>query len=270
MASERFDESWSVDMRDFSFEIDRVQTMSIVDFSSTMFRGRFSDGTYVAISGERLSYDASTGLPAGGEIHTFTLFWPKYASITGLHLAAEDLFKVALTTDRSDDVALVKAIMSGNDSVYGSRYADVLLGYNGDDVLSGRSGKDKLYGGNGNDLLYGGAGHDYLTGESGSDTFAFRSISDSTYSSAGRDTIYDFSSQDKIDLASIDANQKLNGNQAFTYIGKAAFHGVAGELRFDKQASDTYIYGDVNGDKKVDFAIKLDDAVDIYKAFFIL
>jgi serralysin len=35
-------------------------------------------------------------------------------------------------------------------------------------------------------------------------------------------------------------------------------------------ASDTYIYGDLNGDRKVDFAIHLDDAVALQKSYFFL
>ena len=55
-------------------------------------------------------------------------------------------------------------------------------------------------------------------------------------SGAGRDQITDFdagaaaSSVDKIDLSAIDA-QTGPGNQAFTWIGKAAFTHTKGELR---------------------------------------
>jgi hypothetical protein len=52
--------------------------------------------------------------------------------------------------------------------------------------------------------------------------------------------------------------------------GTAAFSGAKGELRYDKQASDTYVYGDVNGDRKVDFAIHLDDAVTFVASDFLL
>lgn len=272
MVSVKFGDDYAIDMRDYTYDFDDLPSVTSVSYSSTYLRGRLSDGTYVSIDGKGFSYDKSTGVPNGGEIHsiTETRYGTNLVSITGLHLAVKDLVKVALTATWSDDLSLVKSILSGDDSIYGSRYADVLLGYKGNDILSGKAGNDKLYGSDGNDLLYGGAGHDSLNGGAGSDTFSFRSISDSTLSSAGRDTIYDFSSQDKIDLAGIDANQKVSGDQAFTYIGKAAFHGKAGELRFEKQASDTYIYGDVNGDKKTDFAVHLDDAVDIFKAYFLL
>ena len=62
----------------------------------------------------------------------------------------------------------------------------------------------------------------------------------------------------------------MAGNQAFSFIGTAAFHGVAGELRYTKDVSDTYIYGDVNGDKTADFAIRLDDAVTLLPGYFLL
>lgn len=68
------------------------------------------------------------------------------------------------------------------------------------------------------------------------------------------DIIKDFRrGSDHIDLRDIDANTKLTGNQAFTFIGKSAFHGKAGELRF----ADGMAAGDTNGDKIADFGIKV-------------
>ena len=116
-----------------------------------------------------------------------------------------------------------------------------------------------------------GKGADDLYGGSGNDLFVFKALSDSTYSSAGRDSIFDFNGNgDRINLSAIDANTKVTGNQAFKFIGTDSFHGKAGELRFIKKASDTYIQGDVNGDKKADLAIHLDDRLALDKYDFIL
>ncbi len=149
------------------------------------------------------------------------------------------------------------------ENLSGSNYADKLYGNSGDNQLNGNDG---------NDILHGGRGADDLTGGAGADTFVFRSSSSSTVSETGRDTIFDFSgiSGDRIDLAAIDANTKVSGNQAFSFIGTSGFTGKAGELNYSKQASDTYIYGDTNGDKKADFAIHLDDAVTLSKDYFLL
>ncbi len=154
----------------------------------------------------------------------------------------------------------------------GSSYADKLYGNSGVNLLAGGSGNDALDGGSGNDVLYGGAGADDLVGGAGADTFTFKVLSDTTVATSGRDTILDFSgtSGDRIDLSAIDANTAASGNQAFTYVGTAAFTGKAGELRYVKDASDTYVYGDVNGDAKADFAIHLDDAVSLAKGYFVL
>ncbi len=175
-----------------------------------------------------------------------------------------------------------------DDALYGDGGANVLRGYLGDDTLDGRSGNDILYGYEGNDRmlgmegsdtlqggagaddLCGGKGRDLLKGGDGNDTFTFRAISDSTRLPDGRDTIFDFTTHDRIDLSGIDAGATSSGNQVFNFMGTKAFTGKAGDLRYEKKASDTYIYADVNGDKVADFAIHLDDAVTLQKGYFIL
>lgn len=177
---------------------------------------------------------------------------------------------------------------SGNDAITGNQAANKLYGYAGNDIMNGDTGHDTLYGGvgsdklygssgndalvgdAGNDALYGGTGADRLYGGSGNDTFAFRLLAESTVGATGRDTIYDFAASDRINVSAIDANSTASGDQAFTFVGTAAFSGKNGELRYDRAASDTYIYGDVNGDKKADFAIRLDDAVTLQKGYFLL
>ncbi|APG95020.1 M10 family metallopeptidase C-terminal domain-containing protein [Sinorhizobium americanum] len=161
---------------------------------------------------------------------------------------------------------------AGNDTMNGDLGNDLLYGGIGSDKLYGSSGNDALVGEAGNDALYGGTGADRLYGGAGADTFSFRTLAESTAASTGRDTIYDFlaSQSDRIDLSAIDANTTTTGDQTFAFVGTAAFSGKKGELRYDRAASDTYIYGDVNGDKKADFAIHLDDAVALQKGYFVL
>lgn len=158
------------------------------------------------------------------------------------------------------------------ENLTGSSHADKLTGNSSVNVLSGGAGDDILNAAGGNDTIYGGAGADDLYGGAGLDKFQFKALSESTVALAGRDTIFDFSGAggDKIDLSAIDANTKSSGDQGFSFIGTAAFNGKAGELRYIKGSSDTYIYGDVNGDGKVDFAIHLDDALTLSKGYFVL
>lgn len=156
------------------------------------------------------------------------------------------------------------------ENLVGSKYADHISGNAGSNNLTGGSGNDGISGAAGNDWIFGGAGADKLYGGPGADKFVFAAFSDSTYSSF--DSIFDFmtSDQDRIDLSRIDANIKVAGDQAFTFISAAAFTGAAGQVRYLKQESDTYIYADVNGDKVADFKMHLDDAVTLTKDYFIL
>ena len=93
-----------------------------------------------------------------------------------------------------------------------------------------------------------------MTGGSGCDTFVFNSVAEIGLAPGSSDIITDFASQvDKIDLVNIDANLNVTGDQAFRYIGSAAFSGVAGQLRL----ADQILSGDINGDGLADFRLGL-------------
>lgn len=159
---------------------------------------------------------------------------------------------------------------TGNDKAWGNGGNDKLYGDSGNDTLYGGTGVDQLFGGAGKDALVGGAGRDILSGGSGSDRFIYKSLSDSKVQATGRDVITDFTQKaDRIDLSAIDAKTGA-GNQAFSFIGDAAFSGTAGELRFSKTKADTYVYADVNGDKAADFAIHLTGSLTLKVTDFVL
>ena len=91
--------------------------------------------------------------------------------------------------------------------------------------------------------------------------------------SAERDQILDFTLGDLINLTSIDADTATGGNQAFAFIGTAAFSNVAGELRFENAGGANWlVQGDVNGDGTSDFEIlvTVSDADPITSADFML
>ena len=137
-------------------------------------------------------------------------------------------------------------------ALVGGRF--VIDGYYGNDTITGSSAADTISGGGNDDRLIGGLGADRLTGGSGCDTFGFNSVAEIGTAAGSYDIITDFVSQvDKIDLVNIDANLKIAGDQAFQYIGSAAFSGVAGQLRLANQI----LSGDVNGDRLEDFRLGL-------------
>ena len=189
-------------------------------------------------------------------------------------------------------VPTVIQIIDGRDAtITGTNGADVIAGHDtgqsivndfisglaGNDILFGLAGKDILDGGADQDRLVGGLGRDTLTGGTGNDTFDFNSIKETGKTGATRDLITDFQhGHDKIDLKDIDAKFHAAKNDAFTFIGKQAFHGVEGELHFSKlnrpgTAHDvTIVEGDVNGDGVADFQIQLKGLVNLTKGDFVL
>jgi Ca2+-binding RTX toxin-like protein len=153
----------------------------------------------------------------------------------------------------------------GNDRIAGTSGVDSILGGSGRDELRGNGGDDRLDGGSGDDSLIGGSYADRLTGGSGKDLFRFGSGSDT--SNSNPDRIVDFRSGfDRIDLAHIDANTGRSGDQAFRFLGEGAFSRKAGELRFD----DGVLTGDVDGNGRADFTIRIDDISRLATADLIL
>lgn len=152
----------------------------------------------------------------------------------------------------------------------GNALANVIIGSTGANQLQGLAGNDRLSGGSGNDSLTGGLGADVLTGGFGADRFIFTGLADSR--AGGRDTITDFAlgQGDRVDLFLIDANASAAGNQAFSFIGGAAFSGIAGHLHVEISAGGRLVSGDVNGDRVADFAILIDDPVALNASSFIL
>jgi Ca2+-binding RTX toxin-like protein len=147
--------------------------------------------------------------------------------------------------------------------------ADTLDGAGGVDTLNGGLGSDALNGGDGNDLLIGGTDADVLAGGNGSDSF--RLAAGETGTGAQADRITDFEHfYDKVDLRSIDANPAMAGDQAFSFIGTAAFSATAGELRYAFDGTDTWLQGDCDGDGAADLEIVFTGNVALVSSDFLL
>jgi Ca2+-binding RTX toxin-like protein len=122
---------------------------------------------------------------------------------------------------------------SGNDLLIGLEH---LVGSSFNDTLTGDGQSNRIAGGAGNDVIRGGLGSDTLSGGAGNDRFVYGTPAEAglglpEIGSVGRDRIIDFQLGDRIDLALIDANPTLTGNQAFSFIGLAPFSAL-GQVRF--------------------------------------
>jgi Ca2+-binding RTX toxin-like protein len=139
----------------------------------------------------------------------------------------------------------------GNDVLAGDDGNDQLFGEDGEDRLSGGLGDDTLDGGFGNDFIAGGPGRDVRRGGFGSDVFSFNGA-DSTPRS--RDLVLDFNRGDRIDVAPIDANTNLPGNQGFRFVGSAV-PDEAGELGFVRAGPQVIIRGNWDRDLAPEFEV---------------
>ncbi|MGC4095941.1 MAG: calcium-binding protein [Nitrospira sp.] len=167
---------------------------------------------------------------------------------------------------------------AGNDRLIADAGYATLNGGAGDDDLYGNDGSFTLNGGDGNDVLrIGEASSSILNGGAGADilehgglnyllTFDYNAVSESP-AGAGKDTVIGFDGRpygaggsgntsdlggDRIDLSTIDANTLVSGNQAFTYIGSAAFT-AAGQLRY----AGGLLQGSIDSDTAAEFEIQL-------------
>lgn len=161
----------------------------------------------------------------------------------------------------------------GEDVMDGGDGKDTFNGAKGDDAVRGGLGADYVLGGDGGDRLSGDAGKDVIYGGEGADILIFAE-GDTGATRGSADRLMDFSQDDgdRINLAAIDADSDQAGVQGFSFIGSDAFSGAAGELRYnmDSVKGRTFIEGDVDGDGTADFVIKLDSAIDLLRADFVI
>ena len=176
-------------------------------------------------------------------------------SVDGFYLGAADVFNFNGSAETD-----------GRFTLRGGAAADVLRGGAMNDQLTGGDGNDRLYGNAGIDTLTGGLGADLLYGGAGNDKFMYGDIAESTV--AAFDTIADWNAGDRINLSAIDANTNVAGDQAFTFIGSAAFSG-AGQLQVTTGAN-TFVKGDIDGDGAADFSIRLSGSQSLAATSFVL
>ena len=152
---------------------------------------------------------------------------------------------------------------SGNDRLWGGADDDHLFGLNDHDTLHGETGDDTLEGGLGRDEMYGGAD---------ADTFRWNAANETGLNVLTADRIMDFNAGegDQIDLSGIDANVYAAGNQAFTFIGNAAFSGAPGEVRYYQAGGNTYLQMQTGTSVDIEGVIRLDGIHTPEASWFVL
>ncbi|MDZ3837097.1 MAG: hypothetical protein U0S49_06950, partial [Rhodospirillales bacterium] len=141
----------------------------------------------------------------------------------------------------------------GNDQIYGGRSAD-----------DPADGPDTIYADVGNDNVWAGGGvGDRCDGGGGNDRYQYESVSDSAPGATNRDVILAFANVgatagDQIDLATIDANTGVGGNQAFVFKGTAAISG-AGQVNVVASGGDTLIRANTGGTLAPELEIVVQD-----------
>lgn len=178
----------------------------------------------------------------------------RYSSATAAVSVSLDLTGAQNTIGAGTDT------LTGMESLQGSSFAD---------TLTGNSSGNSLDGGDGDDVLIGKGGADTLTGGNGADIFRYTALSDST--SGVQDIITAFSSaaSDKIDVSLIDPSASA-GDQAFAFVGSAAFSGGgAAQLRTYQSGGNTYVEADT-GDGVADMAIRVNGLVTFSASDFLL
>jgi len=156
-------------------------------------------GTIEALS--QWAWSPNPDLPDGGE-------WVERWHWNGWNQDMPAFWNIGDTPGTADDLAMLKQVMSGADTLYLSDFADEMHGfqggddihgYAGDDILNGNHGADSLRGNTGNDELDGGVGNDILYGGRGKDTLKGGDGKDSLSGNLGDDTLRGGAGRDMVD-----------------------------------------------------------------------
>lgn len=144
----------------------------------------------------------------------------------------------------------------GNDRLNGGAAANYLTGGDGKDRLNGGEGNDSLDGGAGTDVLIGGLGADTLTGGAKNDVFGYLALADSGLDAISRDKIADLALEDRIDVSAIDAKAGTPADDAFAYIGEAAFS-KEGQIRAYQDGANVIVEFNTAGATGAEMTLQL-------------
>ena len=146
---------------------------------------------------------------------------------------------VDLLAGTATGISIGTDVVLNFEGVYGSQYADTLVGGAGSDNLDGQDGNDVISGGDGDDILRGGRGADTLTGGAGIDYFEASSVMNGVLDTS-IDTITDFT-------AGVNGDQL----QLFTYNLPNFIYGAnpfaTGHFRLTQSGADTLFELDQDG-----------------------
>ena len=210
---------------------------------------------------------AAVGMSAQDFFQTDGLHYNAAANATIL-AALLDKTPVELIGTGSDDDLRG---LSGDDLLRGGSGNDLLVGGAGNDILGGWLGSDTIYGGAGDDRIAAGSGQDVLFGGSGADVFSFYDRDDMTNIALNHDRIMDFThGKDQLQLSTIDADPSRSGNQAFRYLGSAAFDGKPAALHTYLTATGIDAALDLDGDKRADLTFSLEGLSMLSSVDFVL
>lgn len=160
---------------------------------------------------------------------------------------------------------------SGRDIIIGNDVRNTMSGNDGNDAMAGLDGRDTLLGGGGRDVLIGGEAADTLNGGKGADAFIYQALSESGFAKGTFDRITGFDgTRDLIDLRTIDAKSGGTADDDFVWVGKAAFSGAQGELRWANVGTGVMVSGDTDGDGAADFKILLTGMASVAQNDFLL
>ena len=138
-----------------------------------------------------------------------------------------------------------------------------------DDAIRGTNGNDTLTGTAAPDLFLIGKGIDSITGGAGTDVFRFLPTA---LGATNQVSILDLNraANERLDLANIDAIATTLANDAFTFIGTAAFSGTPGELRWQDQGATRLIQANTNTNPAADLTILVTAPGPIGATWFVL
>ncbi len=170
-------------------------------------------------------------------------------------------FMFAASSSQASSISITAQLPKGHcvKNIFGTKADDVLDGSDSkcDETIFGYKGNDILIGGRGKNILIGGPGQDTLTGGSKNfgTTFVFRRGSSDP---EAPDAITDFADSGPFADYVVPAK---SCEDTCTFIGTESFSGTAGEVRYEVIEKDeqtiTDLSVDRNGDGAADFVADL-------------